>query len=329
MAALVALAVCLLVLHDWTIRLRSASPPERQGESWLLPHDDFLLRLLPHRMASVVRPLPAPYPVIDVHVHPWPTGDRFECLDLDALMDEMDGGGVEKIVLGVNARPPEVQPPIFSRREDEKVLEAYRRYPDRIIPALGGFDPEDPAAPAYVEAELKKGVWAAIAELDLWNEWKRTFYAPGDPVLTKIYRLAARHGVPVLLHYSSSGDPSTARGLDSALERVLRAHPETTFVMCHDCPDELLVLPNVWREFTLGTTAFPAELADRLVLGSDLQNPEGYANSGKHGAGAPYCEVVGELRAAMACLPEAKRRLVARENALRLFGGRGARRSGR
>lgn len=128
-------------------------------------------------------------PMIDAHEHIG-YGDIWS--SIDDLISQMDESGIEKVVLfgGPGA------------------LEAYNRYPDRIIPFIQfdfyylGYTAENQQTVSLVTAELERG-FMGVGEVLL--RWRATYRnIPADsPVMLEIADVAAQKGVPLNVHQNS------------------------------------------------------------------------------------------------------------------------------
>lgn len=99
----------------------------------------------------------------------------------------------------------------------EHVMEAARRYPDRIIPFCH-FDPRRPDALEQVRAAHAGGARG-------YGEHK--LHIPCDlPEALAVYRLCGELGLPVLLHFEYRNYNYNFE----AFERVLQAYPATVFI---------------------------------------------------------------------------------------------------
>lgn len=257
-------------------------------------------------------------PLVDTHAHLLPAAAG----ELDSYIDNVARDarkcGVVKLLVGLNARPQRLRPPTQSPLHDEISLRAHRKYPDLFVPLLAGFDPTDPAAPAYVERQLRTGLFKGIGELDLRNPIRETVIAADGPVLMKIYALAARFGVPVLLHHCE-GHLTTARQGMRELENAFRANPQTQFILGHrEASAWWMGSPNVHFQPDAGCDPIGSGAAGRTLLGSDVQLypcdllPDGFES--------PYEEMTLPMRQSLVRLSREEARAVAWENADRLFG---------
>lgn len=176
---------------------------------------------------------PGYLPLIDAHNHIVPG------MSVDAIVSFMDAAGIQKTVLTTNT--------VFAWRpmgqEEDFVLEAYRKYPQRIIPFLstvrGGWLVPESAFVEYAEKQLKTGIFKGMGEFLL-----RHYPIAGGPKVTapevniradspymeKMMRLGEKYKVPLLIHMETT--PDTV----AALERALQANPNTKLIWAHQNP---------------------------------------------------------------------------------------------
>ncbi|MFB6720219.1 amidohydrolase family protein [Kribbella sp. NPDC056345] len=154
----------------------------------------------------------------------------------------------------------------------------------------GTFYPE-PTASAYVREALDLGTRIFKVHLQVGD------YDPRDEVLDDVWGQLAEAGTPVVAHCGSGPIPGRHTG-PGPIGEVLRRHPRLTVVVAHlGMPEyaehlDLTSYPNVHLDTTMALTPFTealmpfprelvprlADLADRIVLGSDFPNiPYSYA----------------------------------------------------
>ncbi|MFI5736234.1 amidohydrolase family protein [Kribbella sp. NPDC051587] len=154
----------------------------------------------------------------------------------------------------------------------------------------GTFYPE-PTASTYVREALNQGTRIFKVHLQVGD------YDPRDPVLDDVWGQLAEAGTPVVAHCGSGPIPGRHTG-PGPIGEVLRRHPRLTVVVAHlGMPEyaehlDLTTYPNVHLDTTMALTPFTealmpfprslvprlADLADRIVLGSDFPNiPYPYA----------------------------------------------------
>ena len=153
------------------------------------------------------------------------------------------------------------------------------------------FYPE-PQAGTDIAAALAAGVRVVKAHLQVGG------YDPNDPLLDPVWGQLAEAGVPVVCHCGSGPEPGAFTGPEP-IGRVLHRFPDLTLVVAHlGMPEYAAFLaladryPRVHLDTTLAFTPFAervmpfpvglrprlADLADRIVLGSDFPNvPHPYA----------------------------------------------------
>jgi uncharacterized protein len=184
----------------------------------------------------------------------------------------------------------------------------------------GTFYPE-PGVDRYVREAVAAGTRVFKAHLQVGA------YDPRDPLLDPVWGLLAEAGIPIVCHCGSGPHPGRFTG-PGPIGEVLARHPNLTLVVAHcGLPEyrEFIDLagryPRVhldttmtFSDFTEGQSPFPpslvprlADLADRVVLGSDFPNiPHPYAHQ---------IEVLARLELGSAWL-----RAVLYENGARLLG---------
>src|SRR3989344_3621388 len=170
--------------------------------------------------------------IIDTHAHILPKDKEQNDAFLASLVAAAKNAGVSQIMLGLHARHEPDRGPTYSEEHDVWVLEAAEKYPDFIIPMLGGFAPADSNAVSYVEEQLKTGKWKGIGELDLRNEVKKTTTPMNDPTMMEIYKLAATYDVPVMVHYDFCYETDCDSG-KVEYEEALEENPDTIFIHAH------------------------------------------------------------------------------------------------
>lgn len=115
--------------------------------------------------------------------------------------------------------------------------EAQRR---RLAPFISGFNPTDMNAARHVEALIERypGLWRGIGEVitrhdDLTALTAGETARANHPALMKVYRVAGRHDLPVLLHSNLTSLREETPIYLGELEDALKSHPDTRFVLAH------------------------------------------------------------------------------------------------
>ncbi|HWH31197.1 MAG TPA: amidohydrolase family protein [Egibacteraceae bacterium] len=154
------------------------------------------------------------------------------------------------------------------------------------------FHPE-PGAAAYVRTAIEEGAQVFKAHLQVGA------YDPRDPLLDEVWGQLAEAAVPVVVHCGSGPTPGPFTG-PGPFGEVLARHPRLTAVVAHmgmpEYEDFLAMAeryPRVHLDTTMAFTDFVearspfppglrsrlADLADRVLLGSDFPNtPYPYAH---------------------------------------------------
>lgn len=134
---------------------------------------------------------------IDAHAHLNPVTSVDGLGGVDLLVSRMDEAGIGKVVLW-NLRGG------FSTSAD--VAEAYRRYPDRIIPFRGddGLDVDDPGSLDLIAADLDTGIFRGLGEIVTRHGSTGARIPVDHPVMLGLFALAAEHGLPVFVHLDTT-----------------------------------------------------------------------------------------------------------------------------
>ena len=153
-------------------------------------------------------------PLIDAHAH------VSSARAIDAYVEAMGRHNVTRVVLlGVGG---------VQKEDPAWIGAAARKYGDRVIAALPLPDPTGDGAAARLDAELARSGARVIGEVHLRQVGRRAIERdPADPAFGRILDVAARHGVPVVIHYELN---AAAAG---ALEKALAAHRKATLVLAH------------------------------------------------------------------------------------------------
>lgn len=240
--------------------------------------------------------VPAGLEVIDAHVHlfpprvyeaiwrwfeqnAWPI--RYK-LHADETVAFLLSRGVTRLV-GLHY----AHTPGMARALNAFAGELAARHP--AVEAFGTVLPGEPEAEAVVEEAFTVH---GLKGLKLHCHVQH--FRPDDSRLDPVYRLAVRHGRPIVIH--AGREPALPaykadiRALCSVdhVRRVLARHPDLTLVVPHLGADEIPAygallgeFPNLWLDTTMmladffpqnPTAEFIATHADRLIYGSDFPN---------------------------------------------------------
>ncbi len=174
-------------------------------------------------------------PLIDAHNHLVPG------MAAENIVGLMDQAGIQKTMLMGNRIPP--NRPLGW--EDELVLSAHARFPQRLIPFLttvrrGGVPLQEYARYVeYAESQLKTGRFKGMGEFMVKhfaiaggsNTAAPERSEPADsPYMQAMMRLGAQYGVPLVFHMETTPDSL------AALDRALTAKPTTKVIWAHQNP---------------------------------------------------------------------------------------------
>lgn len=157
----------------------------------------------------------APYtgPLIDAHSHvPSATA-------IDAYAEAMKRHDVARVLLlGVGG---------VQKDDAAWIAAAARRHPDRVLAGVPVPDPLAADAAERLEATLRGARAVAVGEVHVRQVSRKIARNPADAAFVRLLGVAARHGLPVVIHQE----------LDSAasaeLERALAAERKATIVLAH------------------------------------------------------------------------------------------------
>lgn len=110
----------------------------------------------------------------------------------------------------------------------------------RFAPFISGFNPTDMNAATQVEALIQRypGLWSGIGEV-LTRHDALTALTAGEtaradhPALMAVYKVAAKHQLPVLLHSNLSSLREDEPIYQPELETALKKNPDTRFILAH------------------------------------------------------------------------------------------------
>jgi predicted TIM-barrel fold metal-dependent hydrolase len=152
-------------------------------------------------------------PLIDAHSHV-PSAAA-----IDAYVAAMKRHDVRRVVLlGVGG---------VQKDDPAWIAAAARKYPDRVIPGLPVTDPTAPDAAMRLDAALAGGKAHALGEIHVRQVSRKIDRDPGAPAFIKFLEVAAKHGVPLVIH-DELNDAATA-----ALGKALAAQPRAVIVLAH------------------------------------------------------------------------------------------------
>jgi hypothetical protein len=210
-------------------------------------------------LAAVLLPLSAAAERLyaDAHLH---YVDFFQASEgIDKVIAKMDENGVtDAVLMGLPitkmwaATEPKRPEYVFAddakvywySLTDEIVARAVLSLPEadreRIHPFICGFNPVDKFAVDHIERMLEwyPGLWAGIGEVMTRHD-DLTAFTYGEPpranheALHRVYELAARHDLPVLIHSNITSVRMREPLYLGELEEALRQHPQTRFIWAH------------------------------------------------------------------------------------------------
>lgn len=199
----------------------------------------------------------SPYPLADAEMHY--VNFMQESDGMDKLLGAMDQADVTDTMLtgmavtgkwkeGAPERPRhdrgDDSPVYWYAATDELVARAIEGLPGeqkkRFHPFLGGFNPTDLNTVAHIDRMLRwrPGFWQGIGDIPA-RPGNLTSLIEGEkprvnhPAMHRIYQLAARHHLPVLLHADITPVQGNRSPALEGLKEVLTRNPDTRFILAH------------------------------------------------------------------------------------------------
>lgn len=220
-------------------------------------------------------------PSIDSHLHYLDFTQRSD--GFPALAEEMDATGVEgAVVFGMPivkmwsesdpVRPDYYldtdSPGYYFSATDFILAEELQKQPAtlraRFYPFISGVNPLDLNAAEYIETLLRMypGFWRGIGELMSRHD-DLTAFTYGEPpradhpALMKVYALAAKYRLPVLIHHNISSANRREPIYLKELERAVSANPDTVFIWAHVGISRRVDVPSLRDETTRMLASYP------------------------------------------------------------------------
>ncbi|MFA9480033.1 amidohydrolase family protein [Phycisphaerales bacterium AB-hyl4] len=202
--------------------------------------------------------------IIDVHSHAWQYPRHFNDDFREQARQARNGEEVDLTVqyeAYAAAAPAETRNIVFGGKarlsglwvDDDYVADYVARHPDRVL----GYLSVDPTQDGY-EKDMRRG----HEELGLCGIKLLPMYAgfePQDDRLDPLWRYAARHRLPVLLHTGTTfiRQAPLHCTLPRHIDAVARRHPDVTIVMAHlghpyegECVAVIRKHPNVYADIS-------------------------------------------------------------------------------
>lgn len=223
---------------------------------------------------------------IDMHEHFRAGGN------INFYLAAMQAAHIEKMVLIPTDWPPS------SPKYKENLAEALaikKQYPNKFIVFATAWN-KDPEAATIIEKAIQSG-----AEGIKFIDWLSSTKYPDDagpvdsPNMYKVYRVAEKYGVPILMHIDYQKRPEWK----VEFERVAKDFPKITFILAHYCraasekttklelcAETLDKFPNVYTDISMGGglnryisyfdknpkefSDFIIKYQDRILWGADI-----------------------------------------------------------
>jgi predicted TIM-barrel fold metal-dependent hydrolase len=146
----------------------------------------------------------------------------------------------------------------------EELLAQPSTVQDRFYPFVGGINPLDLNAADHIERLLKlyPGFWKGIGEL-MSRHGELTALTYGEPpradhpALMRIYALAAKYELPVLIHHNITSWKRNDPIFLEEMENAVKSNPDTTFIWAHAGTSLHLVVPTLADEMRRMLDTYP------------------------------------------------------------------------
>jgi len=217
----------------------------------------------------------------------------------------------------------------------------------RFYPFISGINPLDLNAVDYIETLLRlyPGFWRGIGELMSRHD-DLTAFTYGEapradhPALMRVYELAGKKGLPVLIHHNLSSAAKREPIYLKELERAVSANPATSFIWAHVGISRRVDVPTLRDETARMLAAYPNLNVDIswVVFGDYIAKDEGSLSAwarliedfpdrfligtDKVGHWAGYQAEMTKYNLLLARLSESTAGMICEGNALRLLGGK-------
>ena len=152
-------------------------------------------------------------PLVDAHSH------VSSATAIDAYVAAMKRHDVRRVLLlGVGG---------VQKDDPAWIAAAVKKHVDRVLAGVVVPDPVAPDAAIRLETALTRVKAHAIGEIHVRQVSRKIDRDPASPAFGKLLDVAAKHGLPVVVH--DDLDDNAA----AALSRALAAHPKTVIVLAH------------------------------------------------------------------------------------------------
>jgi len=143
-------------------------------------------------------------------------------------LERMDEGGIDKaVIFAFDVGLIAGEPAVGIEEQNRVIFDLARRHPDRFIPFVH-IDPRRPGAKEFVRRGIEE---AGARGLKLHPG---AGFNPEDKETMDLVEVAAKAGLPVLLHTGPSVTPTSSRFCEPIyLDALLLRFPEVSFIAAH------------------------------------------------------------------------------------------------
>lgn len=169
------------------------------------------------------------YRIVDCHAHVWGANGKLNQEECEHLIEAADALGIEKLCVSRPIPGGSPSPEEF-RGMNNVVIEAMRRYPDRLL----GYAFVNPGYSREAMAEMERCIGEhGMIGIKLYNQ-----YYISDPAVYPVIEKAIEMKAVILSHAGKAMDPVTRANQPflsdgTHFAKVARIYPEATFIQGH------------------------------------------------------------------------------------------------
>jgi photosystem II stability/assembly factor-like uncharacterized protein len=242
--------------------------------------------------------------IIDAHTHiPVSEDSATYTSYADEMVKQMEQANADAAVFMNTGNDPD-------GTNDPQILAQSKRYPNRLIPFLGGFDPSSTTAAGYVLQHLKHEGWKGIGEVVLLAPWGVDVPADSATMMA-VYRVASQFDAPVAIYFNLE-ETSNRTAHEAQLEHALKANPDTTFWLLHSgfgfaTLARLASYPNLYLVAEVDPNGIepllpPGTDTTRVMVGTHLRSTDTL----KASSGSNYTALLNAIRTQLGNLTQSE-----------------------
>lgn len=224
--------------------------------------------------------------ILDVHVHIGE--DLYRRYTPEMALERMDRNGIEQAVVSPLPTYPTPEGTKSSRKQNDLIAEALRKYPDRFVRGLGVVNPRHGKA-AVPEVDR---IFGELGLHGLLFSNDKTGLTMDNPVMCEFLEHAGQYENPVVFAYTSQYSVLQAPFM---LEKMARQFPGIKFINGSALKDSTHA--NCSRYMSSILDNIYIDIADMNQLLGVLRSAIDEAGAGKilFGSNIPFCDICPEI----------------------------------